>query len=110
MVRALLLCLLLPACVEEDEPAEVPDHEVIFTIKSPASFDTLTMILPDGRETVAVDPPSSVYVWDDLTYFLPDTMQVVASRDGVTVAYAADTFTYDQYRTPSGMFTIELHP
>ena len=109
MLRTLALCLLLPACVDE-EPPDVPDHEAIFTIKAPASFDTLTVITPDGRETVPVDPPSSVYLWDDLTYFLPDTMQVIASRDGVQVAYADESFTYDQYRTPSGIFTIELHP
>jgi hypothetical protein len=110
MVRALLLCLLLPACLEEEEPPDVPDHEAIFTIKSPASFDSLEMIMPDGRETVAVDPPSSVYLWDDLTYFLPDNMQVVAYRDGAKVAYADDSFTYTYYQTPNGMFTIELHP
>lgn len=87
----------------------MPDQEVFFTIESPTSFDTLTVVEPDGRETLAVDPPSSVYIWDDKTYFLPDSMQVIASRDGAVVAYANATFTYDQYRM-SNMFTIELHP
>jgi len=107
-VRALLLCLLLPACLDE-EPPDVPDQEVIFTIKAPASFDSLMIVEPDGRETLAVDPPSSVYIWDDNTFFLPDTMQVIASRGGAVVAYANETLTYDQYRQPN-MFTIELHP
>ena len=107
-MRFLLLCLLLPACLEE-EPPDVPDQEVIFTIKSPASFDSLTIVEPDGRETLAVDPPASVYIWDDQTWFLPDSMQVIASRDGAVVAYANETITYDPYRQPN-MFTIELHP
>ena len=107
-MRFLLLCLLLPACLEE-EPPDVPDQEVIFTIKSPAAFDTLTIVEPDGRETLAVDPPASVYIWDDQTWFLPDSMQVIASRDGAVVAYANETITYDPYRQPN-MFTIELHP
>ena len=107
-MRALLLCLLLPACLEE-EPPDVPDQEVIFTIESPTSFDTLTIVEPDGRQTLAVDPARSVYIWDDKTFFLPDSMQVIASRGGAVVAYANETFTYDQYSEPN-MFTIELHP
>lgn len=109
MLRVLLLCLLLPACLDE-EPPDVPDHEVIFTVKAPSSFDTLTIVLPEmSRESVMVDPPSSVYLWDYQTYFLPDNLQMIAYRDGVAVGHAAQTFTYDQYRDPN-MFTIELLP
>jgi hypothetical protein len=108
MLRTLVLCLLLPACLDE-EPPDVPDHEVIFTVKAPSSFDTLTMVLPESRESVTVDPPSSVYLWDYATYFLPDNLQMIAYRDGVAVAHAAETLTYDQYRDPD-MFTIELVP
>jgi hypothetical protein len=108
MVRALLLCFLLPACLEEELP-DVPDHEVIFTVKAPASFDSLTLVLPQSRESVTVDPPSSVYLWDYQTYFLPDNLQMIGYRDGVAVAHAAQTITYDQYRDPN-MFTIELVP
>ncbi|HEY6035496.1 MAG TPA: hypothetical protein VIV58_14585 [Kofleriaceae bacterium] len=107
-MRALLLCLLLPACLDEEAP-DVPDQEAIFTIVSPASFDTLTIVEPDGRETLAIDPPSSVYIWDDKTWFLPDTMQVIASRAGAVVAYANETLTYDPHQLPN-RFTIELHP
>ena len=108
MVRALFLCLLLSACVDE-EPPDVPDQEVIFTVKAPSSFDSLTMVLPEARESVTVDPPSSVYLWDYRTYFLPDNLQIIAYRDGAVVAHAAGTFTYDPDRTPN-MFTIELEP
>lgn len=113
MLRVLLLCLVLPACLDE-EPPDVPDHEVIFTIKGPASFDTLTMVLPKmERESVTVDPPSSEYLWDYQTYFLPDNLQMIAYRHGAVVGSDgsdAETFTYDDYRTPNAMFTIELHP
>ena len=107
VLRTLVFCLVLPACLDE-EPPDVPTDEVIFTIEAPASFDALVMILADGRETVTVDPPRSIYVWDYRTYFLPDALQMVAYRDGAVVASANGTFTYSYDRTPNGMYTIEL--
>jgi hypothetical protein len=96
---------------EAEDVDEPPEFEAIFTITAPSNFDTLTMVLPQmERESVMVDPPSSEYVWDYHTNALPANLHMIAYLDGVVVAYDDTTLVYTYNQTPSGTFTLELHP
>jgi hypothetical protein len=111
MVRAVLLCFALPACLSEAPDPPRDNFEIVFTITAPSSFDSLVMILPAmPRATVSVDPASSEYVWDYRTYELPDSVQIIGFLDGVAVGHESMPLTYSFPQTPNGTFTFVLHP